>query len=138
MGNARIKPNVLGVAVTGFTGAAPQTVAGTAVLVQGIETGSLSAKVYAKATTNTLTITPKWQVSDDGSTWRDAKPSNNAANVALVTGTGSAVTDTVQIAAPDSVYGSIYARLICVSGVGIGGGAGVDEASVYYHSRVNL
>lgn len=133
---ARTKPNVLGVATTGFTGAAPQSVNGARILMAGIESNTLSAKVYALATTNTLTVTAKWQVSDDGSTWRDAKVANNAANVAIATGTGSAVTDTVQIAAPSSVYGSLYARLVCVSGVGVGGGAGVDEASVYYHYRV--
>jgi hypothetical protein len=95
----------------------------------------MSADVYALATTNTLTITAKWQVSNDGSTWRDCKPSNGAVNVALVTGTGAAVTDTVCLAAPDCVYGKKYARVRLVSGVGVGGGLGVDEGSVSYNWR---
>lgn len=124
--------------VTAFTGAAPQNVDGATVsmVASRIETGSMSANVYALATTNTLTITAKWQVSDDGVTFRDCKPSNGATNVALVTGTGSAVTDTVCLAAPDCVYGKKYARVRLVSGVGVGGGLGVDEGSVSYNWRV--
>lgn len=128
--------NVLPKAVTGFTGAAPQTVAGNTIVMgkpgASPRPGTLSATVYAKATTSTLTVTAKWQVSEDGSTWVDAYGSNRAANVAIATGTGSAVTDTVSIAAPDGVYAHNYARCIAVTGVGVGGGAGTDEASVAY------
>lgn len=133
----RIKQNQLGVIVTGFTGAAPQTVNATKVSMIGlnIEQGTLSATVYAKATVSTLTISAKWQVSFDGITWRDAYGSNRAANVAIATGTGSAVTDTVNIAAPSGVYGCQYARVSVVSGVGVGAGAGSDECSVVYNYR---
>lgn len=134
---SRRMSNVQPKAVTGFTGAAPQYVNGNAIVMgkpgASPRPGTLSAKVYAKATTNTLTITAKWQVSDDGSTWIDAYGPNRAANVAIVTGTGSAVTDTVNIAAPDGVYSWNYSRCIAVSGVGVGGGAGVDESSVSYN-----
>lgn len=82
-----------GVAVTGFTGAAPQTVAGALLVTRELK--NISALVYVKATTNTLTVTAKWQVSNDGSTFYDAYGPNRATNVAIATGTGSAVTDTV-------------------------------------------
>jgi len=100
-----------------------------------VATGSLSAHVYAKATTNTLVITPKWQVSNDGSTWFDAYGSNRAAAVAMVTGTGSAVTDTIALSAPEAVYQYKFARVVLTSTVGGGGGVGVDEASVSYSWR---
>jgi hypothetical protein len=136
--NTLIKQNQKTLAVTGFTGAAPQAVNGTSIsmVAERVAIGSMSANVYALATTDTLTATAKWQVSTDATTWRDAKGPNNPANVAIVTGTGSAVTDTVCIAAPDCVYGKPYARCIVVSGVGVGAGAGVDEASVSYNWRL--
>jgi hypothetical protein len=117
-------------AVTGFTGAAPQTVAGASINTQ--ECVSLSVIHYAKATTNTLTVTGKWQVSVDGSTWYDVYGGNSAALVAQVTGTGSAVTATRVIDAPEAVYGYPNVRFVSVSGTGSGGGAGVDEASIAY------
>ena len=135
--NYLIKKTQKAIVTTAFTGAAPQNVDGTAVsmVAERVATGSMSANVYALATTNTLTVTAKWQVSDDGSTYRDCKPSNGATNVALVTGTGAAVTDTVCVAAPDCVYGKPYARVRLVSGVGVGNGLGQDEGSVSYNWR---
>jgi hypothetical protein len=131
--NQRLKQAQSALGVTGFTGAAPQTLTGGAVLMKNVAFGTLVANIYAKATTNTLTITHKWQVSDDGTTWRDAYASNRAANVATVTGTGSAVTDNVAVAAPDSCYGKRYSRCLLLSGVGTGGGAGVDEGNISYN-----
>ena len=55
--NERIQPNQQPKAVTAFTGAAPQSVTGNTVVMNKVENGTLSAKVYALATTNTLTIT---------------------------------------------------------------------------------
>lgn len=130
--NVKLVPNYLQTAVTGFTGAAPQTVAGNTVLIDNVRVGTLSATVYAKATTNTLVITGKWQVSNDNSTWLDAYPANRPANVAIVTGTGSAVVDTISVEAPNGVYGHRYARYIETSTVGVGGGAGVDEGQIGY------
>ena len=134
----RIKQNQQPLAVAGFTGAAPQTVTGNTVsmVAQNIWPGTLSATVYALATTNTLTLTAKWQVSNDGSTFRDAYPSNRPSNVAIATGTGGAVTDTIDVAAPDCVYAHLYSRVIVVSGVGVGGGLAVDEASIAYSWQV--
>ncbi len=136
--NNLIKKTQKALAVTAFTGAAPQNVDGNTVsmIAEKVAIGSMSANVYALATTNTLTITAKWQVSDDNSTWRDCKLPNGALNVALVTGTGSAVTDTLCLAAPDCVYGKPYARVRLVSGTGSGGGLAVDEGSVSYNWRI--
>lgn len=135
--NERIQPNQQPTAVTGFTGAAPQSVNGNIVVMNKVDNSTLSAKVYALATTNTLTVTVKWQASDDGATWVDCASSpQNAANVALATGTGSAVTATRIIPAPVGVYGKRYARVVAVSGVGVGGGLGVDEASMSYNYRL--
>jgi len=67
--------------------------------------------VYAKATTNLLAITGKWQVRNSASdTWIDARLSHGPIDVAIVTGTGSAVTSTRFVEAPDSVYGYRFAR----------------------------
>ena len=133
----RIKQGQLPSGVKGFTGAAPQEVDGSKLSIIGlnIDVASLSATVYTKATTSTLTLTAKWQVSKDGSTWVDCYAMNNAALVAQVTGTGSAVSATRNLEAPRSVSGMLYARVAVVSGVGVGGGAGTDECSIEYAYR---
>ena len=128
----RIPGLVSAVAVTGISGAAPQTGAGTSLASCNIEPGTLGAHVYAKATTNTLTITGKWQTSANGSTWRDCFLANSAANLALDTGTGSAVTATKRIPAPAAALGQRPVRFVVVSGVGVGAGAGTDEYSISY------
>lgn len=128
----RIPGLVRSTGVAGLTGAAPQTGAGNTLASCNVEPGTLGAHVYAKATTNTLTITGKWQTSANGSTWRDCALSNNAANVALVTGTGSAVTATKRVSAPAGALGQRYVRFVVVSGVGVGAGAGTDEYSIAY------
>lgn len=120
--------------VQAITGTAPITVAGPT-FQPGISKplpGTLWAKVYAKATTSTLTLTGKWQVSQDGINWIDCAPQNNAAFVALVTGTGSAVITTKAVDGPSAPHGAKYARFAVVSGVGVGGGLGVDECSITY------
>jgi hypothetical protein len=133
---------------TGFTaisGSAPQTVTGNALAMMSpdgngslaVVPGTLSAKVVANITANTLTLTGKWQVSSDGSTWYNCATSpQNAAAVALLTGTGSLVTTTVCVPAPDVVYGWAKSRFVLTSAAAAGGGAGVDEASISYAFRV--
>ena len=89
--------------------------------------------LYAQATTNTLTLTGKWQVSLKGTTadtWYDAMTVDDAANVLLVTGTGSAVNTTRFVEAPDSVYGYRFARYVLVTG-GTTASTG-DEYSMSY------
>lgn len=134
---SRIHSQQRGIAVAAVTGAAPQTVAGNAFPTFNAEPFTLSATGYAKATTNTLTLTAKWQGRNTvgTGTWLDIYPANSAAHVAQVTGTGSAVTATRSIAAPRSVYSIMESRCIFVSGTGSGGGLGVDEASVSYNYR---
>jgi hypothetical protein len=129
---------------TAITGAAPQTVNGNALSVpnplagsgNAIEPGTLSALVVANITTNTITVTGKWQVSADGSTWYDTAPAQNPANVAIATGTGVLVTTSKVISAHDACYGWSKCRFVIVSGVGVGGGAGVDEVAISYNYRV--
>lgn len=133
--NERIKPNQLApTAPAAITGAAPQTVDGAKVTMNAVERQTLSARVTALVTTSSLTLTAKWQVSDDGSTFIDcAAAPNNPANVAFATGTGVGVTTKINVPAPAGVYGVRYARLVLTSGVGVGGGSGVDEATVGYN-----
>lgn len=128
---------------TAVSGSAPQTVNGNPIAMmhpQGntgaaVCPGSLSANLVLNVTTNTLTLTGKWQVSANGSTWIDAKNSNNAANVVLATGTGSLVTTNICVSAVDAVYGWLYARFVLTSGVASGGGAGVDDVAISYSYR---
>lgn len=118
---------------TALSGSAPQTGAGNKLDMSRIQPGTLSAEVYGQATTNTLTITGKWQVSDNASTWYDADLANNAADVALVTGTGSAVASTKQFDAPAAVYGSRWARFVVVTGVASASTG--DEYTIGYSYR---
>lgn len=83
---------------------------------------NLSALVAVDAETNTLTITAKWQVSNDGVTWLDVtNGSQNASGVALATGTaGADAVVTRAISAPSAVYGWRKARIALVTGVAAG------------------
>lgn len=100
-----------------FDGDAAGTAAnGTAVALRNVEPGTLSAYFDVSATTNTATITGKFQVSNDNSTFIDVAPMNNAANVALTTGTGSAVTGDKVLPVPQEVWGWKYFRGVCVLG----------------------
>lgn len=129
---------------TAISGAAPQTVTGNTLSIpnpisgagKSVVPGSLSAYCVMNVTANTMTLTGKWEVSANGSTWIEAKTANGAANVALVTGTGGLVTTKVAVSAPDAVYGWSKVRFKLVSGAAAGGGAGVDEASISYNFRV--
>lgn len=91
----------------------------------------LKAMVAVTAATSTLTLTGQWQVSEDGSAWRPARPSNNPADVVIATGTSAATS--VDLAAPDSCYASPYARFALITGVVTGGVA--DLYSIAYSYR---
>jgi hypothetical protein len=95
----------------------------------------LGALVTVDAETNTLTFTAKWQVSNDGTTWVDvANGSQNAAGVALATGTAGADAPVSRmISAPDGVFGWRKARLALVTGVATG--AAADTYSIGYCYR---
>jgi hypothetical protein len=88
----------------------------------------LSALVAVTLNTGSLTATPKWQVSRDNSTFYDAPPSNNAANVALTTAVSAC------IAAPAGAYGWPFARLAIVMGGGVSGDA-TDTWAIGYNFR---
>jgi hypothetical protein len=128
---------------TAISGAAPQTVAGNTLSVPNplagsggaIVPGTLSALVTVRLTTLNITATAKWQVSADGSTWYDAAPAQNPANVAIATGTGSIVTTNKVISAPEACYGWSKVRCVIVSGAEAGGGADVDDAAIAYNYR---
>lgn len=96
---------------------------------------SLSALVTVDAETTSLTMTAKWQVSNDGSTWVDvANGSQNAAGVALATGTaGADAAVSRAIPAPDAIYGWRKARIALVTGGATG--AAVDTYSLSYSYR---
>lgn len=83
----------------------------------------LSALVVLDVETDTITVSAKWQVSNDKSTWYDvANGSQNAAAVVLGTGTAGAdasITKVVPVSS-DSVYGWKFARLALVNGVTTG------------------
>jgi len=76
----------------------------------------LSALVSVTAATATLTVSVKWQVSNDATVWVDlANGTNNAASVVFTTGTSSIVTKAIP--APSAVFGWRFARIALVTGV---------------------
>jgi hypothetical protein len=90
---------------------------------------NLSALADITIVTGSLTVTGKWQVSLDGSTWRDvAHGSQNAAGVAI-TATGLRVFD-----APAAVYGWPKVRFSLVT-AGATGAAG-DLYNISYFVRM--
>lgn len=115
--------------------AVPQYLTGATLNMTKVESGTLSALCTVDAETNTLTIAHAWQVSNDGTTFYDCAPSNNAATVVLATGTGGAdAAVTVSIEANQSVYGYKYARLRLVAGVATPSGT-TDIGGAIYHWR---
>lgn len=115
-------------------GAAGQVLNGTAVPCDYIVAGTLCALVLCSARTSTTTLTPKWQVSNDKSTWYDVYPSNGATYVAQATGTGSDVAVTRVLTAPDAVYSWRYCRVQIISAVSTCDGTN-DKGSVSYNWR---
>jgi hypothetical protein len=96
----------------------------------------LSALVTVDAETNGLVLSGKWQCSSDQTNWFDAASgTQNAASVALATGTaGSDAPVTRLIPAPEAVHGWRYARFALVNGVQTGGSA--DTWTIGYCFRV--
>lgn len=122
-----------------ITGAAPQVVNSNPVMMNDVSPGTLSAHINVLADTNTLTITAKWQVFDKGGNWIDVvNGSQNAAAVAMATGTAGADAHTLRVLpAPEAVYAYRQCRVVFTSGTGVGGGAGVDEVTQcdFYYRR---
>lgn len=81
----------------------------------------LSALVVLEAETTNVTLRPKWQVSNDGTTFYDVIDQVNGA--ATVQATGTAGNDAVisrVVSAPPSVYGWTYARCVAINAVQTG------------------
>lgn len=90
--------------------------------------GSLSAYLILTAATSSVTITPSWQVSNDGSTWQTIKLSTlNTAAIAVATGAQNVTT---VVHPPSCVYGYQWAR--CLLNVAGATGAGTDLYSIGY------
>lgn len=120
--------------VTGNALSVPNPLAGSG---HAIEPGTLSALVVANITASSLTMTGKWQVSADGSTWYNcANAPQNPAAVTILTGTGTIATTSVVVPAPDAVYGWSKARFALTTAGASGGGAGIDEVAISYNYRV--
>lgn len=115
------------------------TTGGEAVLVNTNERRrieALSAIVEVDAETENLTITGKWQVSNNGTTWFDlAHGTQNAAGVALATGTSGADPAVKRVfQAPDAVYGWRHARFAIVNGAATGTTNDTYEISYAYRA----
>lgn len=124
-------------AVTGdFDSEAAGTVHGSqAISTALIAAGTLSCLFTVDAETENLTITGKWQVSDDASTWYDVAPSNNAASVVLATGTAGADAAVSKVlVAPGEVLGWKYVRAAVTNGAAEGTSS--DTFSMTLHYRV--
>jgi hypothetical protein len=122
---------VAGAAQLFTSGAAPKSLYGAVINTSIVRPGTLIALVLASAKTNTTTITGKWQASDDNSTFYDVTPQNNAARVAQVTGTGSAVASTVAYEAPMAIQSFKYIRFAIVTGTGTADGTD-DGGTISY------
>lgn len=112
------------------------TTAGTALATANIQPGTLSCLFTVLAETSTLTITGKFQVSDDNSTWYNlAGDAQNPANVAIATGTAGADSAvSVVLPVPTSALGWKYVRAAIVNGVATG--ASGDTYSFTFRYRM--
>ncbi len=137
MATQKIKQKLVTTASTtgDFNGEAAGTLdAAATVVMSQVKPGSLCAEATVDAETSTITIGVAWQVSKDASTWlRLACAPNNAAEVALATGTaGADAAVTKVVPAPDGVYSFPYARACALSGVTTGGAADVWDIKYHY------
>jgi hypothetical protein len=127
--------------VSGGTGdltaapAAGSTTGGTAIATAMWQPGTLSCLFTVDAETNTITLTGKFQVSNDNSTWYDlAGDAQNPANVALATGTAGADTAVDRVLpVPMAAHGFKYIRAAVVNGVATG--AAVDTYAFTFYGR---
>ena len=111
------------------------TAGGPALSVAGTdpENGSIVANVSVASTTSTITILPKWQVSQDNVTWTNLKLMNTPAEVTVAAaGSGSLVTTTYAQTCPiNPPYP--YVRLAVVTGAATGGAG--DNVTISYNYR---
>lgn len=103
---------------------------------EGDKVADLSALVVVDAETDSITVTPKWQVSNDNSTYDDVMPDQTTSSAGAVIATGTSSADaTVRkvVTAPRAVYGFKYARLALA--VGVTDGITLDTYAVGYNYR---
>lgn len=99
--------------------------------INNVEWESLSANVSAALTTNTITVTTRWAVSQDGVTFVPIYPQNGAAAVSVApAGTGSLVT-TAYAQPLQANIAYPYVALQVIPGV-VTGAAG-DNVTVSYN-----
>jgi hypothetical protein len=98
------------------------TTAGTAIATASLDRETVSCLFNVLAETNTLTLTGKFQVSLDNSTWYDlAGDAQNPANVVLATGTAGADTAVTRVLpVPPAALGWNWIRAAVVNGVATG------------------
>lgn len=115
--------------------AAGTTTGGTAIATANIEKGTLSCLFTVLAETSTLTLTGKFQVSDNNSTWYDlAGDAQNPANVTMATGTaGADVAVNAVLPVPAPALGWKYVRAAVVNGAVAG--AAVDTYVFTFYAR---
>lgn len=128
--------------INGTSHTAPNNVvAGNALLMSDVVQETLSAYVDVIALTSTMTLSVKWQVSHDNSTWVDAQiegasaVANSDVPEILATGTGSAVETKKALTPPHSVYGWRWSRVALVVGVADSGSASDTWAYNYNYRR---
>ncbi len=110
---------------------AGDVIAGPTLLMSKVEKGTLSARCTFLAQSTSLTLAALWQVSQDGTTWYQARGLSNATPVAVATGTaGADVAVTRIVDAPNACYAFRYARCSVLTG-GASGASG-DQATVAY------
>lgn len=91
---------------------------------------TLSAYLVLTAATSSLTITPSWQVSNDGTTWATTKLSElNTAAIAVATGAQNVTT---VVFPPRSVYGYQFARILLNVAGATGGASDLYAAGYSY------
>lgn len=110
--NVRLRAGQNALASTGIAGAAATVVTGNSISMSSITPGTLSALVTLIVETNTVTLIPSWQVSNDGSTWYTVQGSNGSTR----TGTGTTATTNEVLALKDTVTWR-YARVAVTVGV---------------------
>lgn len=114
------------------------TTGGTAISTSDFQPGSVSCLFTVLAETNTITLTGKFQVSDDNSTWYNlAGDAQNPANVLIATGTAGADTAvSVVLPVPSSAIGWKWIRAAVVNLVATGA-AGDTYSFLFRYRRLS-
>lgn len=130
------------IALSGVT--ATSTVSGTGLVLStfalpDIEWDSLCAVVQENLTTNTITVTPRWEASDDGTNWQPMRAYNAPAFVQVsAAGTGSLVTTTYRIAATGLNPAAAKIRIAFTVGVATGGAGDNIVVAYAWRKRFSL